>query len=385
MSAIYLDYAATSPVRKEVADEIYRAMTEDWANPSAIYKTGREVKAKIQEVRRKIAEKINAESPDNIFFTSGGSEGNNMIIQGFLKYYPNANVITSPVEHKSIMECCKATCKNWRILSLNSNGMVNLSELENYLKYKSNLEPTLVVIQLVNNETGIVQPIARIAHLVHKYSAQLFTDAVQAFPHISLDLLALNVDFLSVSGHKFGCPKGIGFIYAKWYSLLEPLIYGSQERKLRGGTENVSYILGMGKAIELLDYRRDEKCDNRLVDELQQLGCRINGGEGRVSNIISCTLPEGVAASAIIELLGLKDICVSGGSACNASSGEPSYVLSAMGLPEYEIERTIRISYRDITTEQIDEFISTLSWAMNMSKVFKQIDNGGTIKCREIG
>lgn len=383
MSAIYLDYAATSPVHKEVADEIYRAMTEDWANPSAIYKAGREVKAKIQEVRRKIAEKINAESPDNILFTSGGSEGNNMIIQGFLKYYPNANVITSPVEHKSIMECCKAMCKNLRILPLNNNGIVNLSELENYLKYKSNLEPTLVVVQLVNNETGIVQPIAHISKLVRKYNAYLFTDAVQAFPHIPINLYALNVDFLSVSGHKFGCPKGIGFIYAKWYSLIEPLIYGSQEHKLRGGTENVPYILGMGKAIEILDYHIDNECSDILIDKLKQIGCRINGGEGRVTNIISCTLPEGTVGSAVIELLNIKNIFVSGGSACNASSGEPSYVLRAMGMPDDEIVRTIRISYGKITTEEINVFIEELLQAINLSNIIG--NKGGNYKCQEIG
>lgn len=371
--AIYLDYAATSPVRQEVADEIYRAMTEDWANPSAIYKVGRDVKTKVEEIRRKIAEKINAESPDNILFTSGGTEGNNMIIQGFLKYYPNANVITSPVEHKSIMECCKAMCKNLRILPLNNNGIVNLSELENYLKYKSNLEPTLVVVQLVNNETGIVQPITHISKLVRKYNAYLFTDAVQAFPHIPINLYALNVDFLSVSGHKFGCPKGIGFIYAKWYSLIEPLIYGSQEHKLRGGTENVPYILGMGKAIEILNYHVDNECSDILVDKLKQIGCRINGGEGRVTNIISCTLPEGTVGSAVIELLNIKNIFVSGGSACNASSGEPSYVLRAMGMSDDEIARTIRISYNKITTEEINVFIEELLRAINMSKIWERI------------
>lgn len=367
MIELYYDEAATTPVMPEVRKTISEAMFRYWHNPSSLYSGAQEVNAEIEKARVIVSAAINAKNSAQIYFTSGGSEGNNWIIQGFLKKYPNANIITSMLEHKSIIECCKAMCKNLRFVPVDKTGIICISAIKDLLENKSNQEPTLVCVQAVNNETGVIQPFRAIARIVHKYNAYLFTDAVQAFPHIKIDVNDSNVDFLSVSGHKFGCPKGIGFVYIKDSETVAPLIYGSQEKTMRGGTENIAEIIGLSKAVLSLNRTTDIKLIESFIARLKSMGCEINGNN-TIPNIISCTLPEGIYGETVANMLDiLYHISVSTGSACNSHSGKPSYVLEAMGLSSEEILRTIRISSRHFTVGGIDYFIKCLQNILNMN------------------
>ena len=360
MLSIYYDEAATTPIDPAVRYTIDEAMYKYWNNPSSTYSDSIKVKTILDKSRELIKSSINADKSEQIYFTSGGSEGNNMIIQGFLKKHPNANIITSMLEHKSIIECCKAVCKNLRFVPIDKNGKIKISAIKDLLENKSNNEPTLVIVQLVNNETGVIQPISAISRIIKKYDAYLFTDAVQAFPHIKINVNELNVDFLSVSGHKFGCPKGIGFVYIRWKDIIKPLIYGSQEQGLRGGTENIPEIIGMAEAIKRLSYNNNPEITNVFKEELENLGCTINGID-TINSIISCTLPEGNYGETIVNMFDiLYHIMISTGSACNSNSGKPSYVLEAMGLSNDEILRTIRISCKNFNENGVRYFLKCL-------------------------
>lgn len=376
---VYLDNAATTKPKEEVIKVINDSMQNDWCNPSSLYKPAYKVADKIKEARKIIADSIGAK-PEEIYFTSGGGEGNNMILQGYQYPYLKGDAFISAVEHKSITSIYN-TAKH--VIGVQENGYVNLkeleSELESYRKQHFGDDP-LVSIQYVNNETGVIQDIKAISKIVHKYNGIFHTDAVQAFPHHNINVVKQGIDMMTVSGHKFGCPKGIGFVYIKekYRNRINPLINGSQERGMRGGTENVPYILGLAKAVQC---RTLVGRDTLIVDELtgksfenagtaqhyfegrlKELGCTINcENSKRVETIISCTLPEGILGELLMFYLGFEDIYVSTGSACNSKSNQPSYVLEALGLSDNEINRTIRISFDfDITFKDIDNVISVM-------------------------
>lgn len=350
---IYLDYAATAPVKTGVASVISECMQSDWYNPSSLYRPSTEVRKKIDAAREVIAKSINAK-PEEIIFTSGGSEANNLAIQGFYKANSNPIIIASPIEHKSIIECVNSL-EHWAIAPVDMNCMIDLPVLENYLQNATKSKQILVSIQYVNNETGVIQNINEIALLCHKYGTKLHVDAVQAYPHMKIDVKKLGIDMMSVSGHKFGCPKGIGFLYVKSGTNIAPIIYGSQERGLRGGTENTPYIIGMAEAVKSISY--DSLLDKRLYFEklLKEIGCTINCEQvDRVDSIISCTLPRGIIGELVIYMLAAEGIYISAGSAC--SFGKASHVLKAIGLSAEVIQRTVRISISDATT--IEEIIT---------------------------
>lgn len=371
--SIYLDNAATTKVKKEVLKTINDYLVHDWYNPSALYKPAQEIKGKLKWAKLMIGATIGA-NENQIYFTSSGSEANSWVIQGFKKKYPNAQIITTPIEHKSILETYESVCMKHNYLNIDkTTGQVNIEELERYLdELHYHRIPTLVSVQWVNNETGIIQDIEKISEIVHKYGAYLHTDAVQAYSHIPINVRKIGIDFMSVSGHKFGCPKGIGFLYIKEYKSIDPLIYGTQERGMRGGTENIPYIMGMEKAAELnlnlldhYDYIRKNNIINGIYFKynLEKLGCTINfkNNYHKLNNVISCTLPKGNVAEYVIRMLSMKEIYVSAGSACNSMSNKPSYVLKKMGLTDEEIMRTIRISFSDgLTKEHIDIVIGAL-------------------------
>lgn len=364
--AIYLDGAATAPVNQEVIKTITAAIQDDWYNPSALYSPSIKVSAEIEKARKAIADSIKAEKAKEIYFTSGGSEANSWAIQGFLKKYPNANVIISPLEHKSILECCKNICRHLYVGRLTDKHTMDLVYLEHLLSEYCNGAPTLISCQMVNNEIGVVQPIAEIAKLARQYHAYIHTDAVQAYPYIPLDVKELDVDMLSVSGHKIGTPKGIGFLYINDRLHIKPIIYGAQERGIRGGTENVPYILGFAEAVRQHIYYGNTPGLHHFKERLKTIGCRINCDYSRsdnlevIPNIISCTLPAGYGSEAVVNLLSVEEIYASTGSACNSHSGEPSYVLRNIGLSDDEISRTLRFSCTDISIDNAEIVIEKL-------------------------
>lgn len=372
---IYLDNAATTRPKPEVIKAITESLSEDWANPSSKYKPSHKVKRKIEEARKIIANSINAE-PQEIYFTSGGSEANCMAIKSMDNPYTHTWVVTSKIEHKSVIS--RQRHDNRCEVSVNKDGLV---DIEGLIKWLDRLDApdrrdadVLVSIQYANNETGVIQDIKRISEIVHKYGYIFHTDAVQAYPHGTIDVKTFGIDMMSVSGHKFGAPKGIGFLYISDSiagGIENSLIYGSQERGLRGGTENTPYILGLAKAVEL-------KSNVDLIDkrkyfetELEKIGCKINCKDSiRLDSIISCTFPEGIVGETMMYYLSFQGIYVSTGSACNSSSQHPSWVLQAIGLTDDEIRRTIRISISEETTkEDIDTTIECMAKIIDDNKI----------------
>ena len=374
---IYLDTSATTQPRKEVVAEITKYMTNKWYNPSSLYSPSKEVKNNIEEVRCKVAKSINAE-PNEIFFTSGGSESNSMAILGLL----NSNkveiqkVITSGLEHSSIVKLLESKINQVSvdIVKCHTSGKIDLSDLITKLEsIKSNglNRKTLVTIQFANNEIGTIQDIKTISDLVHMTDKNfiLHTDAVQAYGQIPIDVKELGIDMLSVSGHKIGTPKGIGFLYIneEIQPLIKPLISGSQQQGLRGGTENVPYIIALGKAVDLISYENKELIKNRIYfeNELKKIGFRINGSDYKLPNNINATYysppNNNFTNEALIYLLDMFGIYISSGSACNSSKIESSHVLKAIGLSDSDAMKTIRITMPpDITKEIIDYVVKKI-------------------------
>ena len=371
MSCIYLDEAATTKPKKEVIEAMLPYFTEMWENPSALYKPAVDIKKKIEEARETVAKFIGAKR-NEIFFTSSGSESNCWAIQGFVKEceiegkYPI--IITSVIEHKSILDCVEDTTALF--IDVDDKGFVNVDELEEILKKIStynklnNIEDkVLVSIQFANNEIGTVQHIKKIADLVHRYNGVFHTDAVQAFGHLPIDVEKFNIDLLSASGHKISTPKGIGFLYKKTGIDIKPIIYGSQMDGMRGGTENVPYIIGMAKAIEIcgLDLYKI-KIMNEIRDVVVNLfksefNCKLNGdSSNRLPNNINITFPQNVTGEALLYMLDMSNIYISTGSACNSHSIKPSYVLKSIGLSNEEAMKTIRITLPDIDNYTVEEY-----------------------------
>ena len=382
MKEYYLDSASTTKPKEEVIQAMLPYLTEKWYNPSSKYNSSINVKKDIENVRHTIANYVDC-NEDEIYFTSGGSEGNNMILQGFVNWCIKNQfkpvVITTCIEHKSILSCSDYLQSRYcdiKILDVNSNGLVLIKQLENILKFYGNNanRKILVSIQWVNNEIGTIQDMKLISRIVHQYSnAYLHTDAVQAFGKIMTMVNCTPIDAMTVSGHKIGCPKGIGFVYKSNDLPINPLIYGTQENGLRGGTENVAGIIGLGTAVKLIksgttpfinaDYQMINKY-KYFESELKKIGCVSNNrciDEMRVENAISkqlptilnVRLPYPITGESMIYLLDMDNIHISAGSACNSLVEKPSYVLEAIGLLDEEISRSIRISF-DNTLERKD-------------------------------
>lgn len=380
----YLDNAATTKPKKEVIDAMMPYLTEKWFNPSSLYASALDIKNDIENARCTIAEFIEADK-NEIFFTSGGSESNCWAIQGFVNECRSKCktpvIITSLIEHKSILECVKnLNDTNIHFIGVDKNGFVNIKVLEELLKIESfkRDHEVLVSIQYANNEIGTRQPVSEIAELTHKYNAIFHTDAVQAFGHLPIDVRESDIDMLSASGHKIGTPKGIGFLYKKENIKIKPLIYGSQMDGMRGGTENVPYIIGMAKAVELLNtdeldsfgrFMRVSCKKNYLVNMLiKRFGCKLNGYPlHRLPNNANITFPQNITGEALLYMLDMSGFQISTSSACDSHSIEPSHVLKAIGLSDEEAMRTIRISLSDdITDREINKFIDELDKAIKI-------------------
>lgn len=389
---IYLDSAATTKPKQEVIDAMLPYFTDKWYNPSSLYFEASAIKNEIQNSKKDIANYIGAQE-DEIYFTSGGSESNNWAIQGFVNWCNKNNkcpaIVTTRLEHKSILECVDNINTNCFYIDVDKFGFVDEDNLSECLKYCEEAGyTTLVSIQMANNEIGTIQCIRRLSNIVHLYHAILHTDAVQAFGKTQIDVNNQWIDLMSVSGHKFGCPKGIGFLYIRNGIKIEPLIYGTQEYGMRGGTENVPYIIGMKKAVELLvNLNKSSESGISVIESVNhylaiatlnellvhKFGCKINGAVSnlnRIHGIMSYRFPNAINVESLILMLDMDNICVSAGSACNSNSNQPSHVLKAIGLSDEECARTMRISFErgTLTEETINQFISSLEKAIKIMK-----------------
>lgn len=388
---IYLDNVATTPVFNEVIQAMIPYFNNKWYNPSSLYSKAKDVKKDISAARKTIADFINAES-DEIYFTSGGSESNCLAIQGWLKYIQSLGlkpcIITTLIEHKSISECVKDLHKSGiavLYLPVDKHGYVKIEDLKSALNSVTlKVDAVLVSIQYANNEIGVVQDISELADIAHNYNATFHTDAVQIFGKYPIDVYKLGIDMMSVSGHKINAPKGIGFLYVNKNTKIKPLIYGTQENGLRGGTENVPYIVGFAKAVEchknlyqinnwhyILDMKQE------LIKKLKnEFNCKINSEESSYSlSIVNVTFSQNITGEALMHLLDISDIAVSSGSACNSYTNVPSPVLKAIGLSDEEINKTIRISFSDnINSLDIIKFVLELKRCINLIKEDSEVN-----------
>lgn len=382
--SVYMDAAATSKPYQEVIDAMMPYLKEQYFNPSSLYSNGVKVKNAIDKSRKTIGDFINADA-DDIYFTSGGSESNCWAIRGFVDEVRSrcgkSVVITSQIEHKSIMECVKAInsfgVETWYI-GVDELGYVDAKQLIYKIERAINngIRPKniLVSLQLANNECGTIQDIKKISGIVHSYGCTLHVDAVQAFGQIKIDVKDMGIDMLSASAHKIGACKGTGILYKNDKTNIKPLIFGSQMNGMRGGTENVAGIVGMAKAVEIAkdSIRHSSELSNKrdyLIMMLRHMGCHLNGAvlSNRLPNNVNVILPSGVGAEEMLYMLDLSDIMVSTGSACNSRIKKPSHVLIAMGLTDDEAARSIRLTLnRDITYDDIDECVNEISNAIKL-------------------
>lgn len=380
---IYLDNAATSN-HGNIDYIIIQAMTDAmkslWQNPSSLYANN--VKEKINKCRSNIAKFIGVK-PEEIIFTSGASESNNTAIRGWVdkNFDSNTmiNVITTPIEHKSILETVKnpnlGACV--RYCKVDEFGLVDCWSLKRMLELREG-EPILVSVGMANNEIGVIQNIREISDLVHSYGGILHIDATQALGHIPIDVEELGVDMMSTSGHKISpILKGIGFLYKKNGVNIQPLIYGMQEKQMRGGTENTFGIIGLSKALELCDVSQksiDKLCAKRdyFIGSLEsKFNCKLNGSQQqRLPNNINVTFPQNITSESLLYTLEMSGIYVSTGSACNSKEIKLSHVLQSIGLSDADAMRTVRFTLsKDITYEEIDKVIEEIDKSIRIIEV----------------
>ena len=370
MKNIYFDNAATTKLDDEVLKEMLPYLKDNYGNPSSIYKLGREARKAIEDSREKIAKVLNCKA-NEIYFTAEGSESDNTAIKGIAKANKKRgnHIITSKIEHPAVLETCKQLEKEGfeiTYISVDEKGIVDLEEL------KKSIKPTtiLITIMFANNEIGTIQPIEEIGKIAKENNIYFHTDSVQAVGSIKIDVQKLKIDSLSLSGHKFYGPKGVGALYVKTGVPFEKFISGGhQERNKRAGTENVAGIVGIGKAIELAYENLDEY--NKKIKELRDYYVKqveekipyikINGDmEKRLpgNSNISFRFIEG---EGLLLNLDLKGICASSGSACTSGSLDPSHVLLAIGLPHEIAHGSLRVSIGKYNTkEEIDYLIENL-------------------------
>jgi len=360
---IYLDHAATTHVHPEVLKQMLPWFQPDHVgNPGSIHTQGVMAYQAIENARKQVARMINAD-PSEVYFTSGGTESNN----AWIKNLSRRIIITTEIEHHSILEpvekgVVSAAYTRAVFVKVNSSGVVDLDDLKEKLEKYRGITGA-VSIMWVNNELGTINPMAEIGDLCDTYNVPFHADAVQAAGHVDIDVNACQVDMLSLSGHKFGAPMGTGILYIRNGIFRKPLIYGGgQERGVRGGTENVPGIVGLGAAAELVtknlyDWQKQwyvlrQVFFENIMRNMDVEEYIINGGERDVAyNIISLTLP-GVESESLLLHLDKEDICVSAGSACSAASADPSHVLLGIGLSRELAASTIRISMGVSTTAE---------------------------------
>ncbi|MDR0931112.1 MAG: cysteine desulfurase NifS [Clostridiales bacterium] len=372
---IYLDNAATTPLRSEVLEAMMPFLTEEFGNPSAQFcPVAQFARAAIDNARVELASCLNAK-PDEIFFTSGGTESDNWAIKGVAfanKFGATAqknHIITTTIEHHAVSHTCEYLSKmgfDITYLQVDSEGLVNPDDLENAITDKT----CLVTIIHANNEIGTVQDIKKLAEIAHKHDVIFHTDSVQSTGHLPIDVKDLGVDLLSMSGHKFRGPKGTGVLYVKKGTKLHNFAHGgAQENNKRAGTENVPGIVGISKALCLAleelpeESKRLTKLRDYLIETILKRipGSHLNGHlTQRLPNNVNVRF-DNIEGESILLLLSTRGICASSGSACASASLDPSHVLLAIGLPHEKAHGSLRLSLGDSTTkEDIDYTIDSL-------------------------
>lgn len=362
---IYLDHAATTAVYPEVIREMTPYLNKYYYNPSGAYREGRLLHKKLDEIRTGLAESIHAK-PQEIIFTSGGTESDNWVLVNAARTLSGQgrHIITSSMEHHAILHTCQflESCGfEVTYLTVNREGFVEPAVLEQAIRP----DTILISVMYANNEIGTLQPIRELGQIAQKNSIPFHTDAVQAYAHVPIDVSEAPIDFLSVSAHKFGGPKGVGFLYAREGTPLSPLLYGgAQEQSRRAGTENVAGIVGMGKAAQLSLEHMDEYAlqesvlrdhlMHRILSEIPMT--RLNGNsKKRLPGNLNVSF-QGIDGATLIAMLETKDIYVSGGSACSSADQAPSHVLHAIGLPDDMALGALRITVgHENTMEEINE------------------------------
>lgn len=372
---IYLDNSATTKPYKEVVDKMLQALTEDYANPSSLHRKGIEVEKNIKLIRQNIAKSIGAKDKE-IYFTSGGTESNNTIIRGIanLNKKRKNHIISTVIEHPSVLNTLKdLELEGFEItyLKVDENGKIDLNEL------KESIRPStcLITIMHVNNEIGSIQPIVEIGKYLKTLDEKLYlhVDAIQSYGKINFRPSRYNIDFMSVSAHKFHGPKGIGFMYIKENNRLKPLLTGGgQEIGIRSGTENVPGIYGLGEAVKIINQdlnaviekisKLKDMLKREIVNNIDDI--KVNSPEDGVCHILNISF-RGVKGEVLLHYLEQKGIYVSTGSACS-SKKKGSHVLNAIGLKPDEIEGAIRFSLSDTNSEdQIKEVVKVLKESVN--------------------
>ena len=383
---VYADNAATTPVSPEVISEMAPVFASAGGNPSSLHKKGREAAALLTDARARIASVLNCE-PSEIYFTSCGTESDNWAIKGAayrMKSRGKTHIVTSKIEHHAVLNTCEALEKEGfsvTYIGVDEYGVVDLEELRAAVTDKT----ALVAIMYANNEVGTIEPIREITKIAHDAGALMFTDAVQAVGNVDIDLKELGVDMLSLSGHKLGAPKGIGMLYIRKGVVINNLIDGGgQERRKRAGTENLPYIVGLAKAIELAkaglsDLDRVAKMRDRLIAELTKIPySKLNGHPTeRLAGNVNIGF-EFIEGESLLLWLDISGICASTGSACSSASLEASHVLLAMGVPHEKAHGSLRLSISHSTTdEDIDYIIEKVPEVVeklrNMSPLWEEV------------
>jgi cysteine desulfurase len=363
---IYLDHAATTPVRPEVIEAITKTLTEVYGNPSSIHQFGRPARKLVEEAREKVAKAINAD-PREIIFTGSGTEADNIAILGGARANKKKgnHLITSVVEHHAVLDAFKALEKEGfevTYLPVDAEGRVSVEDFKNALRD----DTILVSIMHGNNEVGTIMPVEEIGAICRERKILFHVDAVQTVGKIEVDVTKINCDFLALSGHKIYGPKGIGVLYMRRGVRTSPLYYGGgQERKLRPGTENVANIVGLGVAIELAvaemaeESARLSKLRDKLIDGILNNipETRLNGPrEGRLPHNVNVSI-EYIEGEALLLTCDMKGIAASSGSACTSGSLDPSHVLMAMGLTHTTAHGSLRLSLGKATTEEDIDYV----------------------------
>ncbi|CDH90087.1 cysteine desulfurase [Clostridium botulinum B str. Eklund 17B (NRP)] len=365
-----MDYAATTYVKPEVLEEMLPYFTKNFGNPSSFYEISRITKMAIDEARAKVAKALNCETSE-VYFTGGGSEADNWAIKGIASAHKNKgnHIITTKVEHHAVLHTCQYLEKlgfEVTYLDVDEEGFINIEDLKNAITDKT----ILVSIMFANNEIGTIQPIKEIGEICKERNVYFHTDAVQAIGNAPIDVKEMNIDMLSLAGHKIYGPKGIGVLYIKKGIRIENLIHGGgQERTRRAGTENIASIVGLGKAIELATANLEEhiktmsELRDRLIDGLLEIPySHLNGprGDKRLPGNVNVRF-RFIEGESILLSLDFEGICASSGSACTSGSLDPSHVLLAIGLPHEEAHGSLRLTLGDGSNiEDVDYVIETL-------------------------
>ncbi|MEG1822837.1 MAG: cysteine desulfurase family protein [Clostridiales bacterium] len=373
---IYLDHSATTPIIDSVFQSMQPFLSQQFGNASTLYDLGREAKEAMEKARESIAHSIGAD-PEEIYFTSGGTESNNWVIKACCSHSRN-HIITTSIEHASVLESCKfLETQGCEItyLPVNNVGLVNGEDIKSAINNKT----ALVSVMAVNNEVGIIEPINEIAEICSEMKVPFHTDAVQSLENISYDVHKQNISYLTLSAHKIYGPKGVGILYIDKKYSLPPFIHGGgQEYGKRSGTENIAQIVGFAKAMKEITKRTEEKREHYLnlrkllLENLSHLPITVNSDENYgVPNIINITI-EGIDSESLLHLLSLKKIFISSGSACHSSKEEPSHVLLAMNIPPKQAKSTIRISFgQENTAEEIIRTAEVIKQCFGLMKQIK--------------